>query len=546
MVAALLPLMAGMTIAANTSYTQPQTNQPIQPDQQVAPTPGQTAQFQAKLERAKNLIGAKIVDDKGERLGTVADIVLTPNHDAINYVVLSHGGTWGMGDKYFAVPWSQFSHRPGEAAGQGVLVLKNVANADLDRAPGFDKDNWPTVANENWLGIERGSAMTPPAGSAAQAPRSSVEERAGTVPESERSGAPMATEPRTDREPMAAEPRVDVDREPMATEPRSEGDVSTAPGVAPERGMRADTGAAGRPVGIEHLRLSKLMGTDIRNLQNEDLGKLDNVMIDVNMGKLAYGILSVRSGFLGLNKDFVAVPWSALNWTAQPGIARLDVNKETLTALAFDRDNFPNLEDPQYSRQLYDRFGATPYWEGQRLGFIPGQEDRGVTPPPSGERKAPNSGMTAPNAAPNSAGTNMINHKDNHKDHKDTGKHALSYNPDTVQTIHGTIQSVGTYRIQDAGVEGVLLHVRTDDGKMVSVQAGPRPYVDSQNIRFNQGDPVTITGSVAKVGDREIILASRIQAADKNLALRGADGRPLWNLEQYRESARAGSYSHEY
>jgi sporulation protein YlmC with PRC-barrel domain len=429
-----------------------------------------------------------------------------------------------MGDKYFAVPWSQFSFRPGEAAGQGVLVLKNVANADLDRAQGFDKDNWPTVANENWLGIERGSAMTPPAGGAAQTPRSSVEERAGTVPESERSGTPMATEP-----------RADVDREPMATEPRSEGDVSAAPGVAPERGMRADTGTAGRPVGIEHMRLSKLMGTDIRNLQNEDLGKLDNVMIDVNLGKPAYGIVSVRSGFLGLNKDFVAVPWSALNWTAQPGIARLDANKETLTALAFDRDNFPNLEDPQYSRQLYDRFGATPYWEGQPLGFIPGQEDRAVTPPPSGAKKAPNS-----------AGTEMMNHKDNHKNHNDKDKHALSYNPDTVQTIHGTIQNVGTYPIRGTSVQGVLLNVRTDDGKMVSVQAGPRPYVDSQNIRFNQGDPVTITGSVAKVGDREIILASRIQAADKTLALRGADGRPLWNLEQYRESARAEGYSYEY
>lgn len=327
---------------------------------------------------------------------------------------------------------------------------------------------------------------------------------------------------------MATEPR--TDREPMATEPRSEEDVSTVPGAAPERGMRADTGAAGRPVGIEHLRLSKLMGHDIRNLQNEDLGKLDNVMIDVNLGKPAYGIVSIRSGFLGLNKDFVAVPWSALDWTAQPGIARLDANKETLTALAFDKDNFPNLEDPQYSRQLYDRFGATPYWEGQPLGFIPGQEDRSVTPPSSGAMKAPNA-----------AATEMNNHKD-----KDKGKHALSYNPDAVQTIHGTIQHVGTHRMEGTSVQGVLLHVRTDDGRMVSVQAGPRPYVDSQNIRFNQGDPVTITGSVAKAGEREIILASRIQVADKTLALRAADGRPLWNLEQYRESARAGDYSHEY
>jgi sporulation protein YlmC with PRC-barrel domain len=502
MAVALLPLVAGIAAASNMRSTQPQTNQPIQPDQQVAPTPGQTAQFVPKLERAKNLIGAKIVDEKGERLGTVADIVLTPNRDAVSYVVLSHGGTWGMGDKYFAVPWSQFSFRPGETAGQGILVLKTVTNADLDRAPGFDKNNWPTVANENWLGIERGSAMAPSGGAAAPAPRSSVEER-----------APMATEPRSDQ--------------PMATEPRSERDESAAPGMTPERGMRADTGySAAKPADIEHLRLSKLMGNDIRNLQNENLGKLDNVVIDLNQGKLAYGIVAVRSGFLGLNKDFVAVPWSALNWTAQPGIARLDANKETLTAIAFDKDHFPNLADPQYSRQLYERFHATPYWEGQNLGFIPGEENRGVKPPSSGEMKAPNS-----------ADVEQINHKE---------KHALSYNPEAVQTIHGTVQSVGSYRIEGTSVHGVLLHVRTDDGRMVSVQAGPRPYVDSQNIRFNKGDPVTITGSVAKVGERETILASRIQVADKALALRAPDGRPLWNLEQYREPARAGGYSHGY
>jgi len=364
MVGALLPLVAGLAVAANS--TQPQTNQPNQQDQQVSPepqvspTPGQTTQFQPKLERARNLIGARILNDRGERLGTVEDIVLTPNRDAINYVVLSHGGTWGMGDKYFAVPWSQFSYRAGEAAGQGHLVLQNVTNADLDRAPGFDKDRWPTVANENWLGIERGSAMAPSGGTAA--------------PESPRDTAPMAAAPRSDQGQPSA-------------------------GVTPERGMRADAETnAARSVDIEHLRLSKVIGMDVRNFQDENLGELDNVMIDVNQGKLAYGIVAIRSGFLGLNKDFVAVPWSALDMRTQPGIARLDADKQTRTAIAFDRDNFPNLEDPQYSRQLYERFGATPYWEP--LGFVPGEESRpnGNLPPSGMKTPDSSSGMTTPHA----------------------------------------------------------------------------------------------------------------------------------------------------
>ena len=143
MVVALLPLMAGIAGAVNP--TMPQTNQPNQQDEQVAtsptpsPTPDQTAGVQPKLDRAKDLIGAKIVNDKGERLGTVADIVLTPERDAISYVVLSHGGTWGMGEKYFAVPWSQFGVQAGEGKGgkDRLLVLKNVVAADLDKGQGL-------------------------------------------------------------------------------------------------------------------------------------------------------------------------------------------------------------------------------------------------------------------------------------------------------------------------------------------------------------------------------------------------------------------------
>ncbi len=468
MVGALLPLVAGIAGAANIHSTQPQTNQPIQQDQQIAPTPEQTAQFQPKLERAKNLIGAKIVDDKGERLGTVEDIVLTPDRNGINYVVLAReSGTWGMGEKYFAVPWSQFQVRPGEK----LLVLNGVSKADLDRAPGFDKHHWPATASANWLGIEPSPGMTPPGRASMPAPS---EQRMATAPESQAyTGTPM-----TD---------------------------------------------------IQQLRLSKLFGTDIRNLQNENLGKLDNVMIDLHQGKVAYGIVAIRSGFLGMNKDFVAVPWSALDWASQPGIARLEADKQTLTAIAFDKDHFPNLADPQYSRQLFDRFHVTPYWEGQSLGFIPGQENRSVTPPSSGERKAPNCGMTAPNAAPNAA-TEMIAHTD---------KHALSYNPNTVETIHGKVTSVGTYPIEGTSVHGVLLHVRTDAGKTLRVQVGPRPFLDGQNISFRAGDPVTITGSVVKTEHHEILLASQIKTANRTLDLRAPDGKPLWNLDQYKSSTSA-------
>ena len=167
MVVALLPLLAGIAGAVNP--TMPQTNQPNQQDEQVAtsPSPNQpTAGVQPKLDKAKDLIGAKIVNDKGERLGTVADIVLTPDRDAISYVVLSHGGTWGMGEKYFAVPWSQFGFQAGrrKARRTRLLVLKNVDGRISTRPRASTRIIGRRVANENWLGIgqcPRNPAQTP-------------------------------------------------------------------------------------------------------------------------------------------------------------------------------------------------------------------------------------------------------------------------------------------------------------------------------------------------------------------------------------------------
>jgi sporulation protein YlmC with PRC-barrel domain len=338
--------------------------------------------FQPKLEKAKDLIGINIINDRGETLGTVHDIVLTPQRDAISYLVLSHGGVLGIGDKLFAVPWSQFQVRAaGEEGEEKALVLRNVSKADLDNAPGFDKNHWPATASANWLGSAVGRDV--------DEGRNVGEARSGTAATP---GSP------TYREPVASTP-------PAANRGEyGEYREGQAPGMRSETGYGAET----RVVDINHRRLSKLFGMTIRSHQDEDLGKLDNAMIDVNKGQVAFGIVAIRSGFLGMNKDLAAVPWSALDFAREPGIARLDVDKETLTAIAFDEDSFPNLADPQYSRQLYERFHATPYWES--LGYVPGEERPDRDMPPRMGTPSPNS--------------------DEYKEHKEHKGHMNNAKPD--------------------------------------------------------------------------------------------------------------------
>jgi len=105
-----------------------------------------------------------------------------------------------------------------------------------------------------------------------------------------------------------------------------------------------------------------------------------------------------------------------------------------------------------------------------------------------------------------------------------------------VETIRGTVQSVGTFRLEGTSIKGLRLRIKTEGGKVVTVHTGPRSYLEHQNIRFHHGDQVMVTGSPAKAGRRHVIVASQIKIGDKTLALRTGEGKPLWNLDELKSS----------
>jgi sporulation protein YlmC with PRC-barrel domain len=100
----------------------------------------------AKAPRASTLIGADVENAQGEDLGDIEDFVLDPQDGRVTYAVLSFGGFLGLGEKFFAVPWTALKAKVGE---DDTYVL-NVAKEKLTNAPGFDKNNWPDMANRQW------------------------------------------------------------------------------------------------------------------------------------------------------------------------------------------------------------------------------------------------------------------------------------------------------------------------------------------------------------------------------------------------------------
>src|ERR1051326_6207490 len=111
------------------------------------------------------------------------------------------------------------------------------------------------------------------------------------------------------------------------------------------------------------LAASTLTGNKVVNVQNEDLGTIEDLMIDIESGRIAYAVLSF-GGFLGLGDKLFAIPWSTLKLDTAEQSFVLNVSKELLEeAPGFDKRNWPDMSDPAWGAQIYTYYGYKPYWD---------------------------------------------------------------------------------------------------------------------------------------------------------------------------------------
>jgi sporulation protein YlmC with PRC-barrel domain len=57
------------------------------------------------LLNANTLIGNTVNETGGKELGTVKDLLIDQSTGQIAYIILSHGGTLGMGEENYSIPW---------------------------------------------------------------------------------------------------------------------------------------------------------------------------------------------------------------------------------------------------------------------------------------------------------------------------------------------------------------------------------------------------------------------------------------------------------
>jgi sporulation protein YlmC with PRC-barrel domain len=112
-----------------------------------------------------------------------------------------------------------------------------------------------------------------------------------------------------------------------------------------------------------NLSAGTLIGDTVRNRQGEDLGRLKEIMLDVERGRIAYGVLE-SGAFLGMGGKLFAIPFEAFTVDRKNHKLVLDVPKETIqNAEGFDPNNWPDTADEQWSRRTHQHYGFSPYWE---------------------------------------------------------------------------------------------------------------------------------------------------------------------------------------
>lgn len=136
----------------------------------------------------------------------------------------------------------------------------------------------------------------------------------------------------------------------------------TAPQTQPARSGSADTTTSTKAAqgataaqGMRDARASKLIGMDVRNPQNERLGEIKDLIIDVRNGRVQYAVLSF-GGVMGLGDKLFAYPVAAFKTAADRDELVLNVDRDRLKeAPGFERSRWPNLR--QYAADV-DRFFA--------------------------------------------------------------------------------------------------------------------------------------------------------------------------------------------
>lgn len=80
----------------------------------------------------KQFLGKPLYNDKGEKVGSIDDVIIGPDKTSVSYVIVGAGGFAGLGKHDVAIPVSQIKHEGGK------FILPGATKEVIKALPKFE------------------------------------------------------------------------------------------------------------------------------------------------------------------------------------------------------------------------------------------------------------------------------------------------------------------------------------------------------------------------------------------------------------------------
>ena len=134
---------------------------------------------------------------------------------------------------------------------------------------------------------------------------------------------------------------------------------------------RRDELQPGAPAIADFLPVSHLQYYDVTNDAGENLGQVQEFILDMVADQLAYVMVSF-GGILGFTDKWIAMPFSILTWQPETHKLKLDAPRSVLeNAPGINKDDWPDRflsdlaneeEHAAWVETVYVHFECSPYW----------------------------------------------------------------------------------------------------------------------------------------------------------------------------------------
>lgn len=111
---------------------------------------------------------------------------------------------------------------------------------------------------------------------------------------------------------------------------------------------------------VKRLTATSIVGDKVENPEGENLGRIDNLMINLRSGQVEYAVIQFGS-FLGMGGKLFAIPFSELHLDPKREIFIINRDREYLSKMpGFDQTHWPDTNEHIYFNDVDNYWGATP------------------------------------------------------------------------------------------------------------------------------------------------------------------------------------------